>query len=331
MKKVLLLISLLFTTTLFAQDEYVLGEGYKLGNLPLYLGGYISTDYRKKDEEDRYRVDDIAFLAYGGNDTLSYLVELEFKEFYVETHSDKYGNTTQRDHRLYIERMYFDYTINDNYTLRTGKYNSPVGFWNLMPINVLRATTSSPVSNKIIFPNYTTGLDLSYTSFDENEIQIDVILQDNTPIDDEYNNYDIDKHYALGFTFINNDFTAKINSGYFSKRDHHKGVDDFAYALVSAKLEDDDYQILAEAGAQSSKNSDNNYAGYVQGLYRLTEKHIGIIRLESYKDELESENDNIAIFGYTYRPFPSMALKSEYQQHTRSNTNQFIFSFSVLF
>jgi hypothetical protein len=314
----------------FAQEEYVLGEGYQVGELPIYLGGYFSADYQKKDEIDRYRLDDIAFMSYGGNNTVSYLVELEFKEFYVETH-DNNGKTTERDHRLYIERLYVDYTINDNFVLRGGRYNSPVGFWNLMPINVLRATTSSPVSNVVIFPNYTTGLNLSYSSFEEDAIRLDVILQDNTPIDDEYNNYDIDKHYALGLSYEKNDLILKINGGYFSKRDRHQGVDDFSYMLLSGKYETDDYQILSEVGAQSSKEKDHNYAGYVQGLYRFTPKHIGIIRLESYKDELESENDNMAIFAYTFRPMPSVALKSEYQQHTQSNENQFIFSFSVLF
>jgi len=200
-----------------------------------------------------------------------------------------------------------------------------------MPINVLRATTSSPVSNDIIFPNYTTGFDLSYSAFEEDEIRLDMILQDNTPIDDEYNNYDIDKHYALGFSYAKNDVTLKLNGGYFSKRDRHVGVDDFTYALVSGKYEKDDYQVLAEVGIQRSKDSDHNYAGYLQGLYRFSEKHIGIIRLESYKDELQNRNDNMVIFGYTFRPFPSMALKSEYQQHTKNNENQFIFSFSVLF
>ena len=328
MKKFFL--SLLLSSSLFAQEEYVLGEGYQVEDLPVYLGGYFSADYQKKDEIDRYRVDDIAFMSYGGNNTLSYLIELEFKEFYVQTH-DNNSKITERDHRLYLERMYLDYTLNDNFVLRSGKYNSPVGFWNLMPINVLRATTSSPVSNDIIFPNYTTGFDLSYSAFEEDEIRLDMILQDNTPIDDEYNNYDIDKHYALGFSYAKNDVTLKLNGGYFSKRDRHVGVDDFTYALVSGKYEKDDYQVLAEVGIQRSKDSDHNYAGYLQGLYRFSEKHIGIIRLESYKDELQNRNDNMVIFGYTFRPFPSMALKSEYQQHTKNNENQFIFSFSVLF
>ncbi|MEO1953966.1 MAG: porin [Campylobacterales bacterium] len=316
---------------LYAQDEYVLGEGYQVGDSPIYLGGYFSVDYRKKDEEDRYRVDDISFMSYGGNDTLSYLAEFEFKEFYVETR-DNENSTTERNHKLYIERLYVDYNIDENYNLRLGKYNSPIGFWNLMPINVLRETSSSPILNNIIYPKYTTGLDLSYSTFSQGELKLDFILQDNTAIDDDdYNNYDIDKHYALGISYEEDDYTYKVNGGYFSKRDKQIEISDYTYALISARYDDERYQFLAEAGIQNSKEKDHNYAGYVQGLYRFTYQHIGVIRLESYKDELQNKNDNIAIFGYTYRPLYPVALKAEYQQHSADNENQIIFSFSVLF
>jgi len=313
-----------------AQDEYTLGEGYQVGEMPIYLGGYFSLDYRKKDEEDRYRVDDIALMSYGGNDTIAYMVELELKEFYVKT-SDDDTTTTTRNHRLYIERLYFDYTMNDNAMFRAGKFNSPLGFWNLMPINVLRATTSSPVSTQIIFPQFTTGLDFQYSSFGEGELKFDLMLQDNTPIDDEYNNYDVDQHFALGVSYEKDAYALKADGGFFSKRDKNTGVKDFTYALLSARYEADTYQFLAEMGTQRSKDGDHNYAGYAQGLYRFTEKHIGIIRLESYKDELKNSNDNMAIFAYTYRPLYPIAFKTEYQQHTKSNENQIIFSFSVLF
>ena len=330
MPLVYLLIFSIFVLPLQAQDKYILGEGYQPGAFPLYIGGYFSLDYKQIDEEKRFSVDDISFLSYGGNNTLSYLAELEFKELYVQTYNGDV-KTTQRDHNLYIERLYIDYTLNDNYSLRAGKFNSAIGFWNLMPINVLRATTSSPEVTEVIFPKFTSGLDLSYSSFDENEIRVDLILQNNAPIDDEYNNYNIDQHYALGFSYEKDDYTLKLNGGYFSKRENHPHIDSFAYALISAKLEKENYQLLAEMGRQESKDSHSNYATYVQGLYRFTAQHIGIIRLESYKDELENRDDTMAIFGYTYRPLYPVALKTEYQQHRNNSENQLIFSFSVLF
>jgi len=325
-----LLLILIFLFSLYAQEEYTLGEGYQVGELPMYVGGYFSLDYRKKDEQSRYRLDDIALLSYGGNDTISYLVELEFKEYYVHYNEDNISWSTT-DRRLYLERLYFDYVFNDETQIRLGKFNSPIGLWNLVPINVLRETTSNPISTEIIFPQYTTGVNLNYTRFDEGEFRLDLILQNNTPLDDEYNNYDIDKHYALGLNYEINDFTYIFNTGYFAKREDYIGPHDFAYAQLSLGYESEQFELLSEFGLQQSNEGDMNLAAYVQGVYRFTPEHIGILRLESYKDELTGLNDSFAVVGYTYRPLYPIALKSEYQQHNRNSENKFIFSFSVLF
>jgi hypothetical protein len=328
--KFFIIFIIFFNSLVYANEEYILGEGYQVGSLPIYVGGYFSVDYRKKDEEDRYRIDDLSFMSYGGDEKLSYLVELEFKELYVKTVNNE-TTTIQRDKKLHTERLYLKYSIDESYDIRLGKYNSPVGFWNLMPINVLRETTSSPILNEIIYPKYTTGLNLEYNSYELGEIKLDLIVQNNTPIDDEYNNYDINKHYALGFSYEEDEYSIKINAGFFSKRVIYNDIKDFTYALIGAKYDTENYQFLAEIAMQDSQKQDRNYAGYIQGLYRFTHKHIATIRLESYKDELLQNDDNMAIFAYTYRMLYPVALKMEYQQHTNSNQNQIIFSFSVLF
>ena len=320
---------LLFLLPLHAESDYTLGEGAQIGTLPMYVGGYFSLDYRNRDDEQRYRVDDIASLSYGGNEKLSYLVEVEFKEFYVENHNAN-GTEIQRGHHLYVERLYFDYNINENYTFRGGKYNSPIGFWNLLPINVLRETTSSPISSYIIFPKFTTGADLTYSSFKEGELKIDLMLQNGRAIDNGYNNYAIDRHYGFGISYEKGDYTVKANGGYFRKVDAQER--DLYYALVSAKYEADNYQLQGEIGSQrSSDDATTTYAGYLQGAYRFNERHIGIVRVESFMDDLNGEDGDIAVVGYTYRPLYPVAIKSEYQWHSQTSENQLLFSLSVLF
>lgn len=327
MKYLILLIFLLLG--LHAQDEYELGSGYKIASLPIYIGGYFTLDYSKKDEQNIYRVDDIAFLSYGGNDTLSYMLELESKELYKRV-EDSGTTTTTEDHKIYVERLYMDYRLTDNYSLRLGKFNSPVGFWNLIPVNVLRETTSNPFTTKIIFPKFTTGLDAKYSVFDQSLFEVDFILQDNASLDHEYNNYNIRKHYAFGLLREFEDYIFKLNGGYFTLREKHPDIDEHLYLMLSGKYDHDNYQFLAEAGVQEL-NGKKNYALYIQSLYRFNEKHAGIIRLESYKDALNQENDSMAILGYTYRPIYPISFKVEYQQHKRNIENQMILSFSVLF
>ena len=75
MRKIILIF--VFLLTVQADEEYQLGEGIQVGSLPLYIGGYFSLDYKYMDSEDRYRIDDVAVLAYGNYNKFSYMLELE--------------------------------------------------------------------------------------------------------------------------------------------------------------------------------------------------------------------------------------------------------------
>jgi hypothetical protein len=330
MRKLLVVLFLLLN--LDAQDEYNLGEGIQVASLPLYIGGYFSADYRKMDDETRYRMDDIAFLAYGSYKKISYMAELEYKGFYVHTKKD--GQTTsETNKRLHVERLYMDYNIDENYRVRLGKYSSPIGYWNLLPVNVLRETTSSPISTKIIYAKFTTGLGITYSSYDNSEINVDVMLQHNKDLDDNYNNYKIDQHYGLGVNYEKDLYSYKINFGYFENKHSVVDEDKRYYYLASAKYEDEKYQFKGEFGSQydSNFNKTTDYAFYLQGLYHLDEKHSLILRAEAYDNTLDDKKDEIGIFAYTYRPLYPVAIKGEYQLHSIEDERQFLFSFSVMF
>ena len=333
MKTIYLLISLLFFSNLYADSKYALGEGLQVGNRPMYIGGYVSTEYQDQNRTKKYSLDDISFLSYGSYEKFSYMAEFEFKELYTKVDDDN-GSTINHNQKVYAERVYIDYTINDHYSLRTGKYNSPIGFWNLLPINVLRETTSSPVLTEIIFPKFTTGFDVSYSSFQENELKVDVMLQNNSALDDEYSNYKIDKHYGVGVSYEKSGYTLKFNGGYFHKAGLLEGDTnrDITYALLGGKYETDRFQFLAEAGTQRAGNGVTTpYAAYLQGTYHLNSHHSGTLRMESFENNINHRDDNIAVAGYTYRPLYPIALKLEYQLHTLKESDEILASFSVLF
>jgi len=314
--------------------EYVLGEGYKINSLPLYIGGYFSSEYQYKtdDAQSTFKVDDIALIGYGSYNKFSYLAEFEFKEFYI----NEWGKSANHElnSNLHTERLYIDYTFNENYMLRVGKYNSPIGYWNLTPINVLRDTTSSPQTNSLLFPKYTTGLDLTYTSYSDYELKIDLLVQNNNDFDDMYNNLAVNKHYGLGLEFSENDLSLKLNGGYFHTKDNISDNENIYYSLASFKYDTNKFKLMGEVGTQFSKDETIvPYSGYLQGLYTITEKHLPVIRLESYKSNANTplEKDDILTIGYTYRPIYSVAFKAEYQFHSISEENKTLVSFSVLF
>lgn len=317
------------------ENSYTLGDGKQVGSLPLYFGGYFSTDYLYIPEAkyNRFRVDDIAFLAYGSSNKFSYMAELEFKEFYIKEWDD--GNTSnQTNEKLHIERLYLDYNYDENLVARVGKFNSPIGYWNLIPINVLRDTTSSPLVNEMIYPKYTTGIDLSYSLYSDYEVKVDFLAQNNNDFDDTYNNLRIDKHYGIGLMYSENELSLKLNGGYFHTKDKVLSSEDIYYSLASFKYENDDYKVMGELGTQFDKDgSIVPYSGYIQGLYRITEKHLPVIRFESYSsnDLLGTQKDQFVILGYTYRPVFPIAFKAEYQLHEENEKDKALFSFSVMF
>jgi len=324
------LILFLLSSLLYSDKEYKLGEGLQVGTLPFYLGGYISLNFLQREQQTEYRVDDLAIMGYGNYDKFSYMLELEFKELYV--YKDHHGVTsTENDTHLYTERVYVDYNLDENYLLRAGKYNSNIGFWNLLPINVLRETTSSPKSTYILFPKFTTGIESSFTSYIDGEFKLNATLQYNEGIDENYNNYNTDKHYGIGASYEIDEYTIKINGGYFHT-ENNIPEKNLYYMLLSAKYESDKYQILTEIGSQKTKNEyTTKYAGYIQGAYRFTPQHIAILRAESYENKKDDDSDEIMVVGYTYRPLYPIAIKSEYQFHSKDDENQLLFSLSVLF
>ena len=324
------LILFLLSSLLYSDKEYKLGEGVQVGTLPLYLGGYISLNFLQREQQTEYRVDDIAIMGYGNYDKFSYMLELEFKELYA--YKDHHGVTsTEKDTHLYTERVYVDYNLDENYLFRAGKYNSNIGFWNLLPINVLRETTSSPKSTYILFPKFTTGIDSSYTSYINGELKLNATLQYNEGIDESYNNYNTDRHYGVGVSYEIDEYTFKLNGGYFHTEDDIPEKNLY-YMLLSAKYESDKYQILTEIGSQKTKNEyTTKYAGYIQGAYRFTSQHIAVLRAESYENKKYDDSDKLVVVGYTYRPLYPIAIKSEYQFHSKDDENQLLLSLSVLF
>jgi len=326
-----IIVLLIYIISLYA-GEYKLGEGKQISSLPLYVGGYFSLDYRNIGNENRYRINDLAVMGYGNYDKFSYMSEFEFKSFYVDTRKNGVSTVT-KDQKLHRERVYFDYHLNENYTLRAGKYSSPIGYWNLLPINVLRQTTSSPISTHIIFPEFTTGLQASYKTFDDGEFSIDVMLQNNRDLDDTYNNYKIDKHYGFNVLYEQDDYSLKLNGGYFENINASSNEDKRYYFMLSGKYDVEKYQIQAEIGLQDSSKSSATtpYAGYIQGVYRLNEHHNLVARAEAYKYNILKKKERIGIVGYAYRPIYPVSIKAEYQLHSISAENQILFSVSVLF
>jgi len=189
----------LLCSTLTADDEgYKLGHGLQVGTLPLYVGGYFSVEY--EDVFDQYRslrLDDLSIMLYGEQENVSYMAEFEATNVYSEVFGNEAADVENK--HFHIERLYLDYSFNETYTLRVGKYNSLIGIWNRIPINVLRDTSSNPRISTSLFPQYTSGLNISYSTNNSNDLHFDLMMQKTEDMDnwistEIYNNFETDRH-----------------------------------------------------------------------------------------------------------------------------------------
>lgn len=279
-------------------------------------------------------LDDIALLAYGGlTDKLSYLVEIEAKNFAVK---DLYNNSSQYNTTFHIERAYLDYKYSEHLNLKMGKFITPIGEWNLNQINVLRDTTSNPIYSEEIFPKFTTGIMFYGHLWFDDTINYSLFVQQSKDFDKNSNNIETDDYYGVELKKHFDDIVIGINIGQFE----YEKIDEMTlYYGASLKYEKSAIQILAEYsiakykynfGTDKGKEYDK-YAYYIQGRYRVNRSHYIIARYEGVDDKHFNRHEDIAIMGYNYRPIYPVSIKGEYQFNSDKIKSRFLVSLSILF
>ena len=346
------ILSILLTlfSLLGASSKYELGSGYPLLSSYLYIGGYVSLSYTYGEKINGTSIDDFGILSYGQANSLTYLGELESINPYQYSFISK-KTLTHTD--IYIKRIFAKYDFNENIALKLGKFYTPIGLWNDIPINVLRDTTSTPLTVTTIYPMLATGLDtIVQEQFEDGLLTCNALIQTTQDIHPQYNSSIVDTHYALSISYETQNFLYKLSGGYFHEQTslrvyHDDGDNDeddyfnnyeisiignnYNYLLLGFKYEDDMFTLQSEIARQYHNSEVNiDYMGYIQATYR-DNKHSYTLRFEDYKDrENERHHDTFSVIAYTYRPLYPIAFKTEYQLHSIKQNNIAIFSFSIL-
>ena len=307
-----------------AEGDYRFGHGYQLGTTPLYLGGYLSARYDINHGEQEFDLDDVAVLLYGSFEKFDFLGEIEASDITFE--KEGAGDIDLGNSTFHVERLYFTVPMQDDSLLYFGKFNSEIGFWNQTPINVLHDTTTPPHIMTDLFPKLTTGI--GYTKNINDAFSLSLALQQNHDIDDEYNNLFVKQHYSFSVKGEKESYTWGVGGGYFKEKNDQSS----SYATVGIQKEFQSWTLLSEFYSRVTDDAPSvPYDIYMQGTWHLRDKHDIIFRAETYNDEIEDTSDTVGLVGYTYRPYPFMALKAEYEAHSIKRLSHAVFSFSVIF
>jgi len=314
---------------LFA-EPYTLGHGVQI-NDTVNVGGYFSSEFESNSNADSFTLDDVAVMAYGDvNPMFSYLAELEAVGFY---HKNLTDGTESGKQKFHAERFYGDLWLCDAYNLRFGKQLTPIGYWNLEPINVLRDTTSNPLYSTLLFPRFLTGIDINGDIPESEGVKYHLFGQATRDVDEEYINIPNSHFYGLS---VNKDLSMESNIGgsigeYIALRTHERT----RFIQANAKYDNDEWSLTVEAIAAQTEYMDNRtdrtISGYAQGMYRFDAQNAIVGRYEYYDRRHDDYTDHVGIIGYSYRPLYPISLKGEYQWHSQSGEDRFLASFSVLF
>jgi len=308
--------------------DYNLGHGYAFSEA-FTLGGYFSSEFALGDDTRELVLDDLAILAYGRISNTSYLVELESVNFYV---ADLEADTEEWSTAPAIERLYIDYQASDSFSIRAGKQITPIGYWNLQPINVLRDTTSNPALSREMFPKFLSGIDVYGYVPTVEDLTYHVYGQVTEDLDDQYINIPIDRHFGASLEKSWGDsWSAGLAGGRFDTVDDTET----SYFQLNTRYSSGRYKLLAELNHAQHRlpagGSDNSSAAYLQGELHFSPRHAVVSRVEYFRDERINESSRLFILGYSYRPLYPVSLKLEYQWHSDSDDNRLEASFSVLF
>jgi len=327
----------IFVCSLFASEEnYTLGQGYDIKNTPMKIGGYISAESYKEKASSSYSMEDIALLVYGDlTPRISVMLELEAAGFYNRSYG--IGNSESFNPDFAVERGYVDYMVNDSINLRVGKFNTPAGFWNAMPINILRQTTSNPWLAMNIFPRFTTGTMLNGL-IDDDTYEYAVFIQKTPDLDKRYKNIDASDFVGgeLKRSFSEH-LVIGIAGGEFKNAGDSNEI--CRYFNLSGRYRNGGLEILSEWAKSFDLYRDAAFpignghkdASYIQAAYRIVDKNYAIFRNEFYHDSQTKDKGTINTIGWNYKPRPAISLKAEYQFNSNTDRNSAIMSLSVLF
>jgi hypothetical protein len=118
-------------------------RGIQFGKSGLTIGGFATFEFDSPESEaDEFALDGPNFLVlYEPIDKLRFFAELEVGDLFTWPPGDK----VESDASATFERLYAEYSFSDAATIRLGKFQTPVGRWNLAPAEPFVWTPTQPV------------------------------------------------------------------------------------------------------------------------------------------------------------------------------------------
>ncbi len=295
------------------------------------LGGYAATKANiHPDGNKEVDLQNLSlFLGWEGDSRWRLFSELELeKPLYWASDS----KLTVNQAKLNLERLYVDYNLSENLNLRTGRFFSPVGRWNLIHADPLVWTTTRPLATTRLFPQSTNGVMLfGSKSIDTKIVDYSVYVEAVKNEDKERNLGDADNlkgihvslsgDQVLGLSLLEFNELTPIDKKY-----RMIGLD-FQTKIKGWELTAEGFQRYFTNGSTSGSG------GYIQVAAPITSNWYAVTRLDGIQMPNE-DNTSRWLVGAAWKKTRGQIFKIEYvggSGELSEAPKGLITSFSLLF
>jgi hypothetical protein len=312
--------------------EYTLGRGLSVGETGLHVGGYTTVEFDREDgEPGDLELDSLNFLVLlEPNEYVRGFMELEIGDLFLwETNESSVDSNPSAK----FERLYGELIVGDPLTLRGGKFQTPVGRWNLVPAEPFVWTPIEPAFLEVAFDEHQTGAailgsvhpfggTLDYWVYGQ------VIDPLDPSADPEPADHSVGGRLEFGRSAtqwsVGSSFLATEIGGQWS----YLGGLDFEVQL-------DRLLVTSELTLQQGDIEERDlWDVYVQGVFEIVPTVNGVGRYERLDFEGTSEDAHIGDFGIAWIPKPYLHIKASYRvtdKQTEEVRRGLSMSFSFIF
>lgn len=305
-------------------DDFV--QGFK-------LGGYTSAgiNIHPGGKTDAKLNELSLFVTWDNGGRLRFFSEIEVEKPLTWRSGE---GTTGSDSYFDIERFYLDYNLSEKLNIRTGRFLTPTGRWNVMHAAPLVWTWSRPLVTSRMFPEAVNGV-MFYGAapFSDKAFEYKFFIEalqernrdrgDAIPFKDTKGmRFEITGKFNWGLSLL--DTVEDLSEG--SKRYRMVGLD-FMVQHKGWEFSGESLQRYYTDG------SDGGSGAYVQAVAPLGNQWFAIGRLENFQRPAEGSSERWVV-GTAWRATPAHVLKLEYvggDQERPESPKGVMASFAILF
>jgi hypothetical protein len=339
---VIVLDGILLPRSLFAYDlmppspqwDYHLGQGLRVGNSGLTLGGYGSVRY-----EDLHRFSPqltvsalSLLLSWDTGTRVRFFSEVELEDVTVARGERAFNS---RSHGIELERLYADVYLFEVATLRLGKFLTPVGRWNLIHADPLVWTTSRPLVSIQPFAPDTTGAML-YGSLQSlgKEVEYSVYLELTDDLDPNQQEGPFSK--AVGMHLATHLGATEVGVSYAhfereQERAEQQNLFGLDFLWTHQRMEVTG-EFLYRVGTYGPDRDE--WGLFVQGAVPLSKRLFALARYEFFEPRGPLPGVHLFVPALAFRPLPPLIVRAEYSMaydNTAKVPEGFSASVSLLF